>query len=93
MADPFTLNPDLSEIKAIVIRLEHKVDKINDSVRDNSEGVAVLLQWRRDHEDNSEKDAERVDKQLERLSSRIWAIGAGDGLLAFLGTILHWFMP
>ena len=81
MASPYATH--IAYIKEAVDRIERKLDALNGSVDQHGEALAALMQWRDDHE----RHHDDVQRRLDALGKRVWAIGGVNGLLALISSI------
>lgn len=98
-------NPDrlLKAVQSLADRAEHRIDcgveafkerlddiyalmlKLNGFVRRHGETLAAHSQWL----DTHEQEHEKAEREMRTLSSRLWALGGGGGLLGLIATILQ----
>lgn len=87
---------DIREIRATVLSMSNQIERmakqvgaINGYVRQHSTDLAAARQWREDHS----KTHDKLEDDMDDMEKKVWAIGGFDGILAFIGTILHWLRP
>lgn len=74
------LSSRLEDVYALVL-------KINGFARDHGEMLSAHQQWMEGHE----KGHVKIEKDIQTLSSRMWVLSGGTGLLAVVASILQFF--